>query len=172
MAVRAPFFSPQILPQPHKLPVPLFPFPSITVLNDSNKRGKIEICRGKGIGDAELAADLAAVAARRNSHSVQKKEAMKKSKQLLFEEFCGYLRLTSKEVKKRWIKVDEEEKMSLVRGFVSEWGAAFHPLSSRSVKELVEEHLAEEESLIPISNPSLIFPGLRRIMGLSADSET
>ncbi|XP_043709025.1 uncharacterized protein LOC122658178 [Telopea speciosissima] len=166
MAFRAPFFYPQILPQPHKLPVPHFPFPSITLLNDSVKRGKIMIPRAKGIGDAELAAELAEGVARRNSHSVTRKEAMKKSRQLLFEELCNYLKLTAEEVKKRWRKVEEEEKMSVVQGFVSEWGVAFHPLSSRSVKEMVEEHLADEENPSPISDNSFIFPGLRRIMGL------
>ncbi|XP_042519831.1 uncharacterized protein LOC122093545 [Macadamia integrifolia] len=165
MDFKALFFSPQILPQPHKLPVPFFPFPSIKLLNENFKRGKIVIPRAKGIGDAELAAELAEGITRRNNQSVRRKEAMKKSRQLLFEELCGYLQLTTEEVEKRWRKVDEEEKMSLVRGFVSEWGTAFHPLSSKSVMELVEEHLAEEENPTPISNPSLIFPGLRKIMG-------
>ena len=49
------------------------------------------------------------------------------------------------EMKQKWRKIDEEEeKLSLVKGFVDVWGSNFHPLSAKSVVEMVEEYLREE----------------------------
>ncbi|PIA59186.1 hypothetical protein AQUCO_00400214v1 [Aquilegia coerulea] len=66
---------------------------------------------------------------------------------------CKYLDLETEEVKQRWIKMDETEKLVLAKGFVSDWGEAFHPLSSKSVKELMAEILIEENPN-PISSSS------------------
>lgn len=91
---------------------------------------------------------------------------MKKSKELLFTELCQYLALKGEEVKKKWRKMDEEEKLGLVKGFVTEWSVNFHPLSARSVKEMVEEYL-QEDNPSATSSPSLLYTGLQRIMGFS-----
>ncbi|XP_010254655.1 PREDICTED: uncharacterized protein LOC104595572 [Nelumbo nucifera] len=165
MALRAPSFCPQILSQPVKFESQ--PFPSTICLRNSRK---VPILCSNSIGDAELAADLAEEVARININSLEREEAMKKSRELLFGEFCKYHGLKAEEVKKRWGKVDEEEKLNMIQGFVSEWSVAFHPLSSRSVKELVEEHLAEEVPS-PISYSSSLFPALKRIMGFSSDNQ-
>ena len=77
------------------------------------------------------------------THLAQRVEAMRKSRELLFTELCNYLQLKPEELKNKLGKMNEEEKWVLVRGFVSEWSVYFHPLSARSVKELVEEHLVE-----------------------------
>lgn len=91
---------------------------------------------------------------------------MKKSKELLFTELCQYLASKEDEVKKKWRKMDEEDKLVLVKGFVTEWSVNFHPLSARSVKEMVEEYL-QEDNPSATSSPSLFFSGLNRIMGFS-----
>ncbi|KAF8404769.1 hypothetical protein HHK36_009658 [Tetracentron sinense] len=149
MAFRVPLISPKIFPQ--SLIVQNHSFPSVT---PPKNRGKIRFSCTKGISDAELAADLAAKV---NTPLGQRNEAMKKSRELLFVEFCQHLGLGAEEVKQKWKKMDEEQKWGLVKGFISEWGVTFHPLSSRSVKEMVEEHLDEED---PSPNsPSPMFPG-------------
>lgn len=91
---------------------------------------------------------------------------MNKSRELLFTELCQYLDSKAEEVKKKWMKLDEDEKWALVKDFVSEWGVNFHPLSAKSVKELVEEHLHQQNP--PAKSPAL-FPGLKRMMGFSQD---
>ncbi|KAF5195949.1 trichome birefringence-like [Thalictrum thalictroides] len=111
-------------------------------------------CKKDNISDAELAAGLAAEMAKIKTQSLQKEEAMKKSKELLFKEFCKYLDLETEEVKQRWIKMDDTEKLVWAKGFVSDWGESFHPLSSKSVKELVEEILVEENPNPIISSSS------------------
>ena len=45
-------------------------------------------CASKKISDAELALDLALEVAKINTHFVQREEAMKKSKELLFIKLC------------------------------------------------------------------------------------
>ncbi|KAK2990932.1 hypothetical protein RJ640_000211 [Escallonia rubra] len=58
--------------------------------------------------------------------------------------------------KKKWKKLDEDSKWVLAKEFVSEWGANFHPLSAKSVKEMVDEHLIGDNPspiLSPASHP-------------------
>lgn len=127
-------------------------------------------CSNNSINDGGLASELAKEAAKMNGVLVQREEAMEKSRELLFIELCEYLNLRAEEVKKRWVKMDEEEKRGLVKGFVSEWGVNFHPLSARSVKELVEDYLHEDEDpspKSPSSSSSALFPTLKKIMGFS-----
>jgi hypothetical protein len=158
MAVRIPFLFSTITPQEQKFRP--HPFPSTTLLSDK-PRTRIS-CVNK-ISDAELSSNLASEVAKINTHLAQREEAMKKSKELLFTELCHYLALQGDEAKKKWRKMDEEERLVLVKGFVTEWSANFHPLSARSVKE---EYL-QEENPSSTSSPSLLFPGLQRIMGFS-----
>ncbi|MCL7022147.1 hypothetical protein MKW94_005891, partial [Papaver nudicaule] len=127
-------------------------------------------CSKKKLSDAEIAIDLATEIARIKIPAIQRKEAMNKSKELLFGEFCQYLSQKPEEVEQKWRDMDETEKMSLVKGFVSEWSLSFHPLSARSVKEMVEEHLKKEvenPSAVLSSSASLMFPSLKKILGMT-----
>ncbi|KAB1206731.1 hypothetical protein CJ030_MR2G004481 [Morella rubra] len=133
-----------------------------TTLWNNKPRAQIP-CTNK-IRDAELSSDLASEVAKRSTHLVRREEAMEKSKELLFTELCQYLALKREEVKTKWRKMDQEEKWALVKGFVSEWSLNFHPLSARSVKEMVEEYLKEES---PSASPPVLLPGLKRIIGIS-----
>ena len=89
---------------------------------------------------------------------------MKKSRELLFLDLCQYLSLKEEEVNKKWRKMKEEEKLVIVKEFVNKWGVNFHPLSVRSVKEMVDEYLQDDKS------SSVMFPGLKRMLGLSEDA--
>lgn len=89
---------------------------------------------------------------------------MKQSREFLFTELCQYLSLKEEEVNKKWRKMKEEEKWVLVKGFVNNWGVNFHPLSVRSVVEMVDEYLQDEKS------SSGMFPGLKRMLGFSQDT--
>lgn len=78
--------------------------------------------------------------------AVEREEAMKKSRQLLFSELCGFAGISPMDMKMRWTnKMQEVDKFLLQTEFVSEWGTNFHPLSARSVREMIEQHLASEE---------------------------
>ncbi|KAL5988388.1 hypothetical protein ACLOJK_036152 [Asimina triloba] len=114
------------------------------------------------ISDSELASELAARVERR-------KEAMKKSRDLLFGDFCSYLGLGADDTRVRWRGAGQEERLDWIRGFVVEWGASFHPLSLKSVKEMVEECVGEgnphppQVSVSPFSG----FERLKKVMRLS-----
>ncbi|KAE8708479.1 protein RMD5-like protein A-like [Hibiscus syriacus] len=99
-----------------------------------------------------------------NTHLEQKEKAMEKSRGLLFAELCQYLSLQEEEMNQKWRKMKEEEKWVLVSKFVDDWGVYFHPLSVRSVKEMVDEYLQDGKS------PSPRFPGLKRMLGISDDT--
>ncbi|KAL7199605.1 hypothetical protein ACSBR2_021819 [Camellia fascicularis] len=138
------------------------PFPSITHLTINTSK-KPQISCTKSVNDSELVSDLAAEVEKMDTHQLQREEAMKKSRQLLFTELCEYLGLKPEELKKKWKKMDddeedggggEEDKWVLVKGFISEWGVNFHPLSARSVKEMVEEHIAEDKHHNPTPHSS------------------
>lgn len=95
---------------------------------------------------------------------------MNKSREILFGEVCEYLGLKADEAKHKWRNMNEDEKWALVKGFVSEWAANFHPLSARSAKEMVEEYLRDDKPSSSANLPSSasgIFPGLKRILGFS-----
>ncbi|XP_061370129.1 uncharacterized protein LOC133312868 [Gastrolobium bilobum] len=129
---------------------------------------RISCTGGNGISDAALASEFAAKATRINTHLVQAEEAMRKSRKILFGVLSEYLGLKEDEVKQKWSKMDEEEKWVLVKGFVAEWGSHFHPLSARSTKELVEDYLRQGNpppNSPPPPSPSVLFPGLKRIIG-------
>ncbi|XP_022762861.1 uncharacterized protein LOC111308646 [Durio zibethinus] len=158
MAMRIPLFqfSSNNLPRPRKLPN--HPFTS-----RPNKIHNIS-CTKKNLGDTALALDLAISVEKINTHLEQKEKAMKKSMELLFSELCQYLSLKEEEVNMKWRKMKEEEKWVLVKEFVNEWGVNFHPLSVRSVKEMVDEYLQDDKS------SSVMFPGFKRMLGLSEDT--
>ncbi|KAJ8572467.1 hypothetical protein K7X08_008978 [Anisodus acutangulus] len=139
--------------------------PSMYTLKNSPKFQKIS-CTNNDMSDLELALDFATEVGKMNTQMLQKEEALKKSKELLFVEFCNYTGLKSEEMKKKWKKLSDEEKGVMIKSFVIEWGTHFHPLSARSVKELVDEYLVENT---PDSTSSSFFPGLKKWMGFSQD---
>ncbi|KDO67973.1 hypothetical protein CISIN_1g0313211mg, partial [Citrus sinensis] len=115
MAFRIHLFSPKTLLQSQNFQTyPKRPKTQIVCASNNKKNNKKR-------SDAELASDLATEVGKINTHLAQKEEAMKKSKELLFTEFCQYLALERDEVKKEWRKIDEDEKWGLVKRFVNEW---------------------------------------------------
>ncbi|XP_010092544.2 uncharacterized protein LOC21393724 [Morus notabilis] len=134
------------------------------IYNLIGKRSKTKI----KCSDADLASKLAKEVAKMNTLLVERNEAMEKSRDLLFRELCNYLSMEAEEVKNKWKKMEDEEKWVLVEGFVSDWGVNFHPLSARSVKELIQQHLQrqQENDSSEVSHSSL-FPSLKKIMGFS-----
>ncbi|KAG9439958.1 hypothetical protein H6P81_020123 [Aristolochia fimbriata] len=158
MATRVPLFSPQILSETlesQKLPL---------AQSRSRRRRRSHLCCN--FSDAELAADLSSQVSRIDTHSTLKKEAMKKSTDMLFGDFCGYLGLKAEAVKRNWRQMEEGEKLDTLRGFLDGWGANFHPLSVKSVKEMVEEHVGGEDPS-RLSAPSIRFPSLKKLMRFS-----
>ncbi|PSS02761.1 Mediator of RNA polymerase II transcription subunit like [Actinidia chinensis var. chinensis] len=133
MALRFHLLHPKITPQPITFQPHRFP-----------TRPQNASCT-RSTNNPNLASDLAIEVEKKkiHTHLAQRVEAMRKSRELLFTELCNYLQLKPEELKNKLGKMNEEEKWVLVRGFVSEWSVDFHPLSARSVKELVEEHLVE-----------------------------
>ncbi|KAK6945886.1 hypothetical protein RJ641_013430 [Dillenia turbinata] len=143
MSIRVNLFIFNFISQNPKSPNYTYP----SALSFSPNPGKTQkIGCKKRVTDAELASDLASEVKKMNIHIEERQEAMKKSREMLFSELCNYLSLRDNEVKKKWRKLGDEEKLVLVRGFVSDWGLQFHPLSAKSVKELVDQHLIEEKS--------------------------
>ncbi|KAK3414057.1 hypothetical protein EUGRSUZ_I02564 [Eucalyptus grandis] len=123
-------------------------------------------CRAKGpTGDAEIASALAEEVARVHAQKKQKDEALGKGRALLFAELCGYFSLGENELRRRWERMEDGERRDMAAEFVSNWSADFHPLSARSVVEMVEEHLRQEKKP-SFSNDSAFFPSLKRLMGL------
>ncbi|GMH16412.1 hypothetical protein Nepgr_018253 [Nepenthes gracilis] len=149
-------------PQPPKLCTSPFLLPKAT------NKIIISCSRKSDISDAVLASELAREVGKINIQFLEREDAMKKSKQLLFGELCHYLNLKPEEVKKRWMKtMSEDEKWGLIRGFVFDWGVNFHPLSARCVKDLVEEHLGEDGSASNPDSAVIFLAGLWKLMGLS-----
>lgn len=139
------------------------PFASTTFV-DNRVKTQIQ-CSKNSNNDAKLASDFAKEVVKLNTQFNQGEEAMKKSKELLFKELCDFLSSNAEEVKQQWRKMDEEEKMVLVKGFVSNWGMNFQPLSAKSVKELVEEYLNEENPSPNSDSTSALLPNLKKFMG-------
>lgn len=166
MAIRAHLVAPKLPPQPHKFQA--HPFPSISLITIKTSKTRMISC-AKKISDAELASELATEVSRINTRMEQREEAMKKSRELLFTELCQHFGLKAEEMEIQWREMAEEEKWDLVKGFVLEWGANFHPLSAKSVKEMVDEHLGEENPTTE-SSQSILFPGLKRMMGFSPNN--
>ena len=79
---------------------------------------------------------------------------MKKSRELLVNDLCQHLGFKTEELKKKWRNLSEDDKCVLIKGFVEEWGVNFHPLSAKSVKEMVDEQLGEESQ--SVKNSSLL----------------
>ncbi|KAG5526179.1 hypothetical protein RHGRI_032454 [Rhododendron griersonianum] len=160
MALTIHLLYPQIPPYPFN-----FQTHPLTHLRSRAKPPKISCTKTSKSSDfsSEL---LAKEVEKMNTQLAQREEAMKKSRNLLFSELSKYLGLRPEELKMRLREMEEEDKWVLVRGFVSEWGVDFHPLSARSVKEMVEEHLAEDNPPPPpVASTPVFFPGLKKMIG-------
>ncbi|KAK4438064.1 hypothetical protein Salat_0140500 [Sesamum alatum] len=176
MGSRIQTLSPNLLPQRTKFEP--YPFPSNFAPThlakpSSNPPRTLRISCSKekeGLTDEMLAVELGIEIKKLNSHTVQRDEALKKSRELLFAEVCKFMGLKSDDLRKKWKRMNEEERWVLAKGFVTEWSAHFHPLSARSVKELVEEHLAKSNEFSD-SVPSKLFPELRKFLGFPQNSE-
>ncbi|XP_047315166.1 uncharacterized protein LOC124919071 [Impatiens glandulifera] len=96
--------------------------------------------------DADLSSALSIQAKKFKALAIEKEDAMNKSRQILFSELCEFAGISLLDMKIRWTKkMHADDKLVLVREFVSEWGTDFHPLSARSVEEMIEQHLLADE---------------------------
>lgn len=77
-------------------------------------------------------------------------------------DFAG---LKSEDLKKKWCRMNDAEKWVLVKGFVAEWSKHFHPLSARSIKELVEEHVSVSHDDFSESVSANLLPDFRKLFG-------
>ncbi|CAI9104162.1 OLC1v1002788C1 [Oldenlandia corymbosa var. corymbosa] len=119
----------------------------------------------KSFSDSELALKLAAEVEKLNAQTVQREEAINKSRELLFTEFSNYMGWKAEEVKDRWRAMNEDDKLAVAQGFVSGWSDNFHPLSAKSTKELIEEYLADERESSSSNSGPVFFPSLKRLIG-------
>ncbi|KAJ8452916.1 hypothetical protein Cgig2_014679 [Carnegiea gigantea] len=165
-----PHFPSFTLPHPRKSKTGHFPCFSSPKTNDNDNNNNNKQS-SKITGAPELAAE---VMQRIKSQVDERENALKKSKQMLFFELCNSLNLTPEEGKTMWGTMSPDEKMALIKRFVSDWGL-------RSVRDMVEEYVAEdaEEEHSSDKNPNLrlsgsdsgvIFSGLKKLfMDLSVD---
>ncbi|KAI3509447.1 hypothetical protein L1887_24718 [Cichorium endivia] len=136
------------------------------------------------VKDMELAMNLSTEIERMKTQMVQIQEAMKTSRKLLYAELCLYLGLGKDELRRKWERMEEDDKWVLAEEFVSDWSSNFHPLSAKSVKQLVDQHLfhdgnddengnnKDNNSSQDSSSPSMLFShfsGLKKLMGYPDD---
>ncbi|KFK28139.1 hypothetical protein AALP_AA8G477500 [Arabis alpina] len=140
----------------------------------SNRRTRKPKKKKRTMTDSDLAKDLAREIGKANTVSEQRREAMKKSGEILWVEFCKHMELEEDEMRNTWRKIDEDEKLVMVSEFVHVWGFDFQPLSVKSVIEMVEEECLVSDKTIDekssstttsMSSFSGLFPGLKRIIG-------
>ncbi|KVI08546.1 hypothetical protein Ccrd_013085 [Cynara cardunculus var. scolymus] len=72
------------------------------------------------IVDIELVMDLATEIEKMNAQTVQTQEAMKASRKLLYAELGLYLGLGKEELRRKWEKMEQDEKWILAEEFVSD----------------------------------------------------
>lgn len=147
-------------------------FASIT-LSKTQAKTQIISCTNS-FSDDELASGLASEVGKISTQLMQREEAMKKSRELLFQGLSQYLDLRPEDLKMKWTKMGKEEKWVLVKGFVANWGVDFHPLSAKSVQEMVEQHLGEETPFTDSSpsssfSSSSLLPDFKKMVGFWSD---
>ncbi|KAL7157029.1 hypothetical protein ABFS83_02G049900 [Erythranthe nasuta] len=135
----------------------------------SRRTLKIKITCSKekeeNLTDETLAAEIGVEIEKLKSRAVQREEALKKSRELLFAEMCGFVGLKSDDLKKKWRRMNEEERFDLAKGFVGGWSAQFHPLSPKSVQEMVELHLLDESFDSDSNSSANLFPDFAKFLG-------
>ncbi|GFP86990.1 hypothetical protein PHJA_000842800 [Phtheirospermum japonicum] len=121
-----------------------------------------------------LAVELSLEIHKLSSQIVQREEALKKSREVLFAEVCNFTRMKSEDLKNKWRKMNEDERLGLVLRFFEEWSNHFHPSHVKSVMQMVDEYLGKNnefpDNSFSISSDD-IFTDLRKLMGFSGNSE-
>lgn len=166
--------TPQQIPtiQNQTLPpnlLPLFHTIRFGPARTHNPRRALRISCSKDLSDELLAAELGVEIKRLNSEIAQREDAFKKSKELLFAEVSDFVGLKSEDLRKKWRRMDEDEKWVVVKGFVAEWSAHFHPLSARSVKELVEEYVSGSDEFSDSASANF-FSDFTKFFGFQSES--
>ncbi|PIN16896.1 hypothetical protein CDL12_10443 [Handroanthus impetiginosus] len=164
--------SPSLLPQPPKFqPYSFLSNLAPTHVGKPNSRTlKVSCIKGRDrFTDEVLAAELGREIKKLNSNIAQREEALKKSREVLFAEVCNFTGLKSEDLKKKWKRMNEDEKWDLTKGFIAKWSAHFHPLSAKSVKEMVEEYVGQSNESSNSASGKL-FPDLRKLLGFNWDS--
>ncbi|KAK1406905.1 hypothetical protein QVD17_38514 [Tagetes erecta] len=115
--------------------------------------------------------DLALGLEKMKTQMLQTQEAMKTSRKLVYTELCLYLGLGKEELKKKWEKMRDDDKCVLAQEFVSDWGFNFHPLSPKSVQQLVDQHLLDDDNDDDkdVDDGFYLFSGLKKLMGFQDD---
>lgn len=169
-SLRIQTLSPNLLPQPtkfqfHQLPAPI----KIAKHNSSPPRTLAISCskEKENLTDEILAVELGLQIKKLKSDAVQREEALKKSRELLFTEMCDFMGLESEDLKKKWRRMNEDERLVVVRGFVAEWSAHYHPLSAKSVKEMVEEYVQAQSIQSSDSLSGKFFSDFTKFLGFS-----
>ncbi|GER43280.1 DnaJ / Sec63 Brl domains-containing protein [Striga asiatica] len=122
-------------------------------------------CRGEKEeipADDALAAELNLEINKLNSSSAHREEAFRKSREILFAEVCKFTGVLSADLERKWRRMNEGERWAMAKGFVSVWGDRFHPLSARSVKDMMDEYLRKEDEPVSID----LLPGLKKLLGV------
>nr|XP_043621334.1 uncharacterized protein LOC122593057 [Erigeron canadensis] len=127
------------------------------------------------INDMNLSKDLSIEIKKIKTQMAQSQEAMKTSRKLLYTEMCNYLGIGQEELKRKWEKMEEADKWVLAQEFVSDWGSNFHPLSAKSVKELVDQYVFRDDNDANKKvnddddgdgdSSFVLFSGLKKLMG-------
>ncbi|KAL9244772.1 hypothetical protein vseg_018500 [Gypsophila vaccaria] len=137
------FLSPKIFPNyisnPNYLPSISKTHKNIICSTSKNPRKPPKI-----ISDAQLSSEFAAQVLKLNTQIEEKQMAISKSKRMLFDDFSHFLGIGYDEVKIRWMRLNPDEKLGLVNGFVSQWGLNFHPLSTKSIRDLIDEFVVND----------------------------
>ncbi|KAL8554848.1 hypothetical protein ACS0TY_002867 [Phlomoides rotata] len=165
MGLRIHTLPPNLLPkfQFHPFPAPLkIANPPRTLAISCSKEKE-------NFSDEILAVELSLQMKKLKSDAVQREEALKKSRELLFTEVSNFTGLKSEDLKKKWRRMNEEERLVLVRGFVAEWSAHFHPLSARSVKEMVEQYVQGQSHEFSDSLSGKFFSDFTKLLGFSEE---
>lgn len=134
-----------------------------------HSRRTLRISCRKDLSDELLAAELGVEIKRLSSEIAQREDAFKKSKELLFAEVSDFVGVKSEDLRKKWRRMDEDEKWVVVKGFVTEWSAHFHPLSARSVKELVEEYVSGSDEFSGSASANF-FSDFTKFFGFQSES--
>lgn len=167
MAATVHCLSPNLLPQTTKFQTFASSLTPTRFVKPSCRTLKISCSKEEeNLSDEMLVAELGLEIKKLNTKNVQREEALKKSRELLFAEMCDFMGLKSDDLKKKWRRMNEEERGVLAKGFVGAWSAQFHPLSARSVKEMVDEYLGQSNDF-----SGNFFPELGKFLGFHQNSE-
>ncbi|KAL6494617.1 hypothetical protein OROGR_031417 [Orobanche gracilis] len=144
-----------------------YPF-ILSIRNPSRKTLRISCHeeKEKTLTDGEmLAVELSLEIKKFNSNTIHREEVLEKSREILFAEVCSFMGLKSEDFRKKWRRMKEGEKSVMAEVFVAGWSDHFHPLSARSVKEMVGEYLGKCDGPSDDSGSSRLFSNLIKLLG-------